>query len=246
MGMALTGHKSHSAYMAYIHKDKEQVRALADQLGQFVASLRLQKRHSAANREAMRPKVEPCWAQGQVAVWIVTRDKKRVENSAWGEATLAPRYKFAIEVAIDQDSAVNPLWRDPAVALEAFAAGEEEIADHVKRRTLRPNSDGTFPVRQVLGQRNWPPKTGRGRGRPSVTHYRDRVRVLAHYIRAIPKGNLSQSDIRTKVFGVMAGNSLKNMFAFLLRSAVQKAESEINGDQWLYEAKQARDRATPP
>lgn len=29
VGMALTGHKSHAAYMTYIHSDKEQVRALA-------------------------------------------------------------------------------------------------------------------------------------------------------------------------------------------------------------------------
>jgi integrase len=32
VGMALTGHKSHAAYMNYIHGDKEQARALADQL----------------------------------------------------------------------------------------------------------------------------------------------------------------------------------------------------------------------
>jgi integrase len=32
VGMALTGHKSHQAYMTYIHGDKEQARALADQL----------------------------------------------------------------------------------------------------------------------------------------------------------------------------------------------------------------------
>jgi hypothetical protein len=30
--MALTGHKSHAAYMNYIHGDREQARALADQL----------------------------------------------------------------------------------------------------------------------------------------------------------------------------------------------------------------------
>jgi integrase len=32
VGMALTGHRSHAAYMNYIHADKEQARALADQL----------------------------------------------------------------------------------------------------------------------------------------------------------------------------------------------------------------------
>jgi integrase len=32
VGMALTGHKSHAAYMNYIHGDKEQARALAEQL----------------------------------------------------------------------------------------------------------------------------------------------------------------------------------------------------------------------
>ena len=32
VGMALTGHKSHAAYMNYIHGDREQAHALADQL----------------------------------------------------------------------------------------------------------------------------------------------------------------------------------------------------------------------
>jgi integrase len=39
IGMALTGHKSLSAYMNYVHGDREQARALADQLGAFSASL---------------------------------------------------------------------------------------------------------------------------------------------------------------------------------------------------------------
>jgi integrase len=39
VGMALTGHKSLSAYMNYVHGDREQARALADQLGAFSASL---------------------------------------------------------------------------------------------------------------------------------------------------------------------------------------------------------------
>jgi integrase len=32
VGMALTGHRSHAAYMNYIHGDKEQASALAEQL----------------------------------------------------------------------------------------------------------------------------------------------------------------------------------------------------------------------
>jgi integrase len=39
VGMALTGHKSHAAYMNYIHGDKEQARALADQLGALANGL---------------------------------------------------------------------------------------------------------------------------------------------------------------------------------------------------------------
>lgn len=39
IGMALTGHKSHTAYMNYIHGDKEQARALADQLAALAKSL---------------------------------------------------------------------------------------------------------------------------------------------------------------------------------------------------------------
>lgn len=39
VGMALTGHKSHAAYMNYIHGDKEQVRALADQLAALANGL---------------------------------------------------------------------------------------------------------------------------------------------------------------------------------------------------------------
>ena len=37
--MALTGHKSHAAYMGYIHGDKEQARALADQLAALATEL---------------------------------------------------------------------------------------------------------------------------------------------------------------------------------------------------------------
>jgi integrase len=39
VGMALTGHKSHAAYMNYIHGDKGQARALADQLSAFANGL---------------------------------------------------------------------------------------------------------------------------------------------------------------------------------------------------------------
>jgi hypothetical protein len=37
--MALTGHKSHAAYMNYIHGDKEQAHALADQLAALAKGL---------------------------------------------------------------------------------------------------------------------------------------------------------------------------------------------------------------
>jgi integrase len=39
VGMALTGHKSHAAYMNYIHGDKEQARALAEQLAALADGL---------------------------------------------------------------------------------------------------------------------------------------------------------------------------------------------------------------
>jgi integrase len=39
VGMALTGHKSHAAYMNYIHGDREQARALADQLAALAKGL---------------------------------------------------------------------------------------------------------------------------------------------------------------------------------------------------------------
>jgi integrase len=39
VGMALTGHKSHAAYMNYIHGDKDQARALADQLAALANGL---------------------------------------------------------------------------------------------------------------------------------------------------------------------------------------------------------------
>ena len=39
VGMALTGHKSHAAYMNYIHGDKEQASALAEQLAALANGL---------------------------------------------------------------------------------------------------------------------------------------------------------------------------------------------------------------
>jgi integrase len=39
VGMAITGHKSHQAYMNYIHGDRDQARALAAQLAQFADGL---------------------------------------------------------------------------------------------------------------------------------------------------------------------------------------------------------------
>ena len=39
IGMALTGHKSHQAYLGYVHSDKEQARALADQLAALATGL---------------------------------------------------------------------------------------------------------------------------------------------------------------------------------------------------------------
>jgi integrase len=39
VGMRLTGHKSHAAYMTYVHEEREQARALADQIGAFTRSL---------------------------------------------------------------------------------------------------------------------------------------------------------------------------------------------------------------
>jgi integrase len=39
IGMAITGHKSHAAYMNYVHGDKEQARALADQLAALATGL---------------------------------------------------------------------------------------------------------------------------------------------------------------------------------------------------------------
>ena len=39
VGMALTGHKSHAAYMNYIHGDRAQARALAEQLAALANGL---------------------------------------------------------------------------------------------------------------------------------------------------------------------------------------------------------------
>jgi integrase len=51
VGMALTGHKSHSAYMNYIHGDKEQARALADQLAALANGLAETSSNIAALRK---------------------------------------------------------------------------------------------------------------------------------------------------------------------------------------------------
>jgi integrase len=40
VGMSLTGHKSHAAYMGYVHNEEDEARALADEIGAFAASLR--------------------------------------------------------------------------------------------------------------------------------------------------------------------------------------------------------------
>jgi integrase len=39
VGMALTGHRSHQAYMHYVHGDREQARALAEQLASVTTGL---------------------------------------------------------------------------------------------------------------------------------------------------------------------------------------------------------------
>lgn len=52
VGMALTGHKSHVAYMNYIHSDKEQARALADQLAAMATALA----NAASNFAPLYPK----------------------------------------------------------------------------------------------------------------------------------------------------------------------------------------------
>jgi integrase len=39
VGMALTGHKSHTAYLNYVHSDKDQARALAEQLAALANGL---------------------------------------------------------------------------------------------------------------------------------------------------------------------------------------------------------------
>jgi hypothetical protein len=53
VGMALTGHKSHAAYMNYIHADKEQARALAEQLAALADGL-----GKADSNVATMPKAE--------------------------------------------------------------------------------------------------------------------------------------------------------------------------------------------
>jgi integrase len=52
VGMVLTGHKSHSAYMNYVHGDKEQARALAEQLAALAGGLAAAGSNVAALRKA--------------------------------------------------------------------------------------------------------------------------------------------------------------------------------------------------
>lgn len=54
VGMALTGHKSHAAYLNYVHGDKDQARALVDQLGALAVRLG----RSEDNVEVFRSKRE--------------------------------------------------------------------------------------------------------------------------------------------------------------------------------------------
>jgi integrase len=51
VGMALTGHKSHAAYMNYVHGDKEQARALAEQLAALANGLAAAGSNVAAFRK---------------------------------------------------------------------------------------------------------------------------------------------------------------------------------------------------
>ena len=58
IGMALTGHKSHSAYMNYLHGDKEQARALADRLaeaGNRIGRHRTEHRQPAEGCKQLNP-----------------------------------------------------------------------------------------------------------------------------------------------------------------------------------------------
>ena len=61
VGMALTGHKSHAAYMNYIHGDKEQARALADQLAALANGLAEADSNATPMRkdESAAPTMEP-------------------------------------------------------------------------------------------------------------------------------------------------------------------------------------------
>ena len=49
--MALTGHKSHAAYMNYIHGDKEQASALAEQLAALANGLAKAESHVTPMRK---------------------------------------------------------------------------------------------------------------------------------------------------------------------------------------------------
>jgi integrase len=54
VGMALTGHKSHQAYMGYVHGDKEQARALAEQLALLAKTLGAAEASVVPHRTTLR------------------------------------------------------------------------------------------------------------------------------------------------------------------------------------------------
>lgn len=188
--------------------------------------------------------VEPSWTRGELAVWVVTRSRESVGQSSWLEDA---KRAFVLDASLSQGSALNPRHCNPLARIKALNKAEATIDKHIQKGTLRPNPNGTFPIRQVLGKRNWPPKTGRGRGRLPLTHYApvrksdgtaaDPVRKLAHYIRTNPKSlSLSQDDLRRRVFGRVHGSSLRNIFHALLQAAIRLAEKEIKADLRLYRA----------
>jgi integrase len=61
VGMALTGHKSHTAYLNYVHSDREQARALAEQLAALANGLAKVGSNVVAPRtdESVEPAIAP-------------------------------------------------------------------------------------------------------------------------------------------------------------------------------------------
>jgi hypothetical protein len=49
VAMALTGHKLHQAYLAYVHGDGDQAPQLADQIGAFARACRHSQRRAASS-----------------------------------------------------------------------------------------------------------------------------------------------------------------------------------------------------